>query len=43
MEEIQQFDIALVRHAESEMNRATQQFVTRNNLIYDWEHLSKNH
>lgn len=43
MEGNQQFDVAFVRHAESEMNKATQQYVNRNNIPYDWDHLSKNH
>lgn len=43
MEGDQQCKVVLIRHAESMMNRSTEDFVTKNNLIYDWEHLSQNH
>ena len=32
----------MIRHAESEANIATDNYVNENNILYDWEHLSSN-
>ena len=35
-------DIIFIRHAESKTNAATEDFVNRTNVVYDWHHLSQN-
>ena len=42
MEVNQQFDLILIRHAQSEANLETENFVNKNDIIYEWEYLSKN-
>jgi hypothetical protein len=42
MEGDEHFDLVFIRHAESGTNKATEDFVNRTQIIYDWEHLSHN-
>lgn len=36
-------DMIFVRHAESQYNAETLQYVARKQMVYDWEHLSRDH
>lgn len=36
-------NLLFIRHAESKGNLSTELYVTKHNLPYDWDHLSKDH
>ena len=42
MEEKQPEDLTMIRHAESDSNLATENYVKKHQLIHEWAYLSKN-
>ena len=42
MEEKQPEDLTMIRHAEADSNLATENYVNKHQLIYEWAYLSKN-
>ena len=42
MEEKHAEDLTMIRHAESDSNLATENYVTKHQIIYEWAYLSKN-